>query len=297
MQALTAARAARDADLLKPEPERITIKRAEIVEYPLDKPNSIIWNLLEKDTKGQISFNMAKRDSKQQIPAYYAINFDALSDIPITKRLLPFDKLTYIAVGALFNAGNNVVTLSQIYYAMGYTGKKPGDSDRDKILESITKMRKADIFFDNAGEAEKYKYPHYKYTGYLLPCDICEAIVNGNRTEAAIRLLAEPPLLTFAKQRNQITTLDVKLLQAPISKTDANLQIQDYLLEQISRKKRGKRHSCRILFKTLYKHANITTPKQQQRAPAKIEKYLNHYKQQEFITRYTMEKDGITVHW
>ena len=298
--AITAARAALDAAAAKEEPPHAAVKRAEIIEYPLDKPNSIIWNLLEKDTRGQISFDMASDKDKRKglaLPAYYAINFDALSDIPITKRLLPFDKLTYIAVGALFNAGNNVVTLSQIYYAMGYTGKKPGDSDRDKILESITKMRKADIFFDNAGEAEKYKYPHYKYTGYLLPCDICEAIVNGNRTEAAIRLLAEPPLLTFAKQRNQITTLGVKLLQAPISKTDANLQIQDYLLEQISRKKRGKSHSCRILFNTLYKHANITTPKQQQRAPAKIEKYLNHYKQQEFITRYTMEKDGITVHW
>lgn len=305
MKALTAARAARDA--AKQEPERITIKRAEIVEYPLDKPNAFIWNLLGKNTSGQISFEMATDKDKRKgisLPALYAINFDALSDVKITKRLLPFDKLAYIAVGALYNAGNKVVTLSQIYYAMGYTGKKPGDSDRDKIFKSITKMRKADIFFSNEAEAQRYKYPLYKYTGYLLPCDICEAIVNGNRTEVAIRLFAEPPLITFAKQRQQITTLDIKLLQAPVSKTDENLQIQDYLLERISKAKNGKARSCRILLKTLYDHAGIpdkpktnTEKQQKKRAPEKIKRYLTHYQGQGFITRFTMEKDGMTVHW
>ena len=272
-------------------------KRAKSVEYPLDKPNSILWNLLEENTAGQIEFNLAKRGSKLYLPAFYAINFDGLgNDISITKRLTPFDKLAYIAVAALFNAGNNIITLSQIYYAMGYTGT-PGDTDRGKIYNAIHKMRKADIYFDNAQEAEKYKYTRFKYEGALLPCEIGEAVVNGKWTDKALHVFREPPLITFAKERKQITTLDIKLLQAPVSKTDANLLIQDYLLERISKARNGKSKNCRILFKTLFAHAGIVTKKQQQRAPSKLEKYLKHYLQEGFIKRYQIEKDGITVYW
>ena len=305
MKALTAARAARDAAAAKEETPRATITRAQTVEYPLDKPNQIIWNLLEKDTKGQVTFNMAKSGSRKQILTYYSINFDELGDdITITKRLLPFDKRVYIAVSALFNAGNNIITLSQIYYAMGYTGR-PGTTDLEKINDAITKMTTARIYFDNQQEATSYKYKHFKYDGSLLPLERGTVVVNGQLADAAIKIFREPPLITFAKQRQQITTLDVKLLQSPISKTDANLSIEDYLIERISREENRKGgHSCRILFKTLYAHAGIAEkPKtsaekqRKKRAPEKIKKYLTYYQEQEFITRFTTEPDGITVFW
>ena len=304
MKAVSAARAARDEAAAKEETPRAAITRAQTVEYPLDKPNQIIWNLLEKDTKGQVTFNMAKSGSRKQILTYYSINFDGLSDIQITKRLLPFDKRVYIAVSALFNAGNNVITLSQIYYAMGYTGR-PGTTDLEKINDAITKMTTARIYFDNQQEAESYKYRHFKYDGSLLPLERGTVIVNGQLADAAIKIFREPPLITFAKQRQQITTLDVKLLQSPISKTDANLSIEDYLIERISREKnRRGAHSCRILFKTLYAHTGIpdkpktnTEKSAKKRAPDKIKKYLTYYQKQQFITRFTTEPDGITVYW
>lgn len=286
--------------------EKATIKRADKIEYPLDKPNSKIWNLLEENTEGQITiaFNLAKRGSQDKITAFYSIDFDGLgNDIKITKRLLPFDKRVYVAVNALFNAGNNVITLSQIYYAMGYTGK-PGTKDLTKINDAVTKMTTARILFDNEQEAVKYKYNHFKYDGSLLPLERGAVIVNGQLTDAAIHIFREPPLITFAKQRGQITTLDVKLLQSPISKTDANLLIDDYLLERISRAKNNKNKSCRILFKTLYENTDIpdkpktnTERQQKKRAPDKVKKYLEHYQKEGFISRFTMEKDGITVYW
>lgn len=279
------------------EPTRAAAKRAEAIEYPLDKPNSIIWRLLEKDTGGQIKFNMAKYGSRQQVPAFYAINFDDLGDdIQITKRLLPFDKRVYIAISALFNAGNNVISLTQIYFAMGNTSRPPSDA-LEKINDSITKMTTARIYFNNEQEAKKYKYPHFKYDGALLPIERGTAVVNGRLADAAIHIFREPPLISFAKQRRQITTIDIKLLQSPVNKTDANLQIDDYLIERISKGKNGKAKSCRILFKTLYDHAGIATKKQAQRAPGKIEKYLQHYQKEGFITRFTMEDDGTTVYW
>ena len=296
---------AAEAAAIKEKPERAAITRAQSIEYPLDKPNSLIWSLLEKDTAGQIEFNLAKFGSKKTIPAYYAIDFDALGDsVTITKRLLPFDKRVYIAISALFNAGNNVITLSQIYRAMGNTSR-PAIDQLERINEAITKMTGARIHFDNEAEANAYKYARFKYDGSLLPLERAAAIVNGQLADAAIHIFREPPLISFAKKRQQITTIDVKLLQSPISKTDDNLLIDDYLLERISKEKRKKNNkSCRILYATLYDRVGIPSNpktdaqrKKKKRAPEKIKKYLTHYKTQNFISGFTMENDGITISW
>ena len=301
-KAIQAARAARNADI--ETAPKITATKTKTVEYPLDKPNTYIWDLLQVDKHGQIEFNLAKYGSKEIVPAYYSINFDGLSDeLKITKKLQPFDKRVYIAVSALFNAGNNVITLSQIHYAMGGI-TRPGGNILSKINDAITKMTTARIFFDNEREAEKYKYNHFKYDGSLLPLERGTAIINGKLANAAIHIFREPPLITFAKQRNQITTIDIKLLQSPVNKTDDNLRIDDYLIERISRAKNGTGRSCRILYKTLYEHAGIadkpktdTERQQKKRAPEKIKKYLDHYQKTGFISRYTVEKDGLTIHW
>lgn len=174
---------------------------------------------------------------------------------------------------------------------------RPGTKDLTRINEAVTKMTTARIYFDNEKEAEAYKYNRFKYDGSLLPLERGTAIVNGQLADAAIHIFREPPLISFAKQRRQITTVDVKLLQSPVSKTDANLLIEDYLLERISKEKKAKGKRCRILFDTLYKHTGITTSKQKQRAPAKIKKYLGYYQTQNFISNYTIESDGITIYW
>lgn len=283
----------------KAEAETVTIKHADDIEYPLDKINSRAWNLLTEDTGGQlkIAFDLLPKKQNLQATAYYSINFDNLGDnVKITKRLQPFDKRVYIAVSALYNAGNDVITATQIYYAMGNTGK-PGTKHIKKIDDALSKMTGAKITLDNQHEhdALKGKYPLFKYDGSLLPIERITAIVNGQISESAIHIFREPPLMTFAKERKQVTTIDVALLQSPINKTDANLLIDDYLIDRISKAKNGKGKSCRILFKTLYEHAEIKTKMQRQRAPEKVEKYLTYYQQQGFIKRYTMQADGITV--
>ena len=292
-----AARAAHTAQqALESAPKR-NIQHINEVGYPLDKPNSIIWKLLEKDTAGQIEFNLAKSGSRQVIPAYYSINFDNLgNDIKITRQLTAFDKRVYIAISALFCAGNDVITLSQIYYAMGYKGN-PGSIDFTKINDSITKMTTARIYFDNEAEARKYNYDRFRYDGSLLPIERGTGIINGKVADAAIYVFRDPPLMTFARQRGQITTINLKILQSPVSKTDANLLIEDYLIERICRAKNAKRKRLyiRILLKTLYEHTGIKTKKQMQRAPAKIKKYLDHQQKEALFSRYTMDSESITV--
>lgn len=293
------SKAIEEARKAKAEARHITIQHADNVEYPLDKINSNVWNLLTEDTGGQlkIAFDLLPKKQKQQATAYYSINFDNLGDnVEITKRLQPFDKRVYIAVSALYNTGNDVITATQIYYAMGNTGK-PAPNQIKKIDDSLSKMKSADITLNNQREHDslKGKYPLFKYDGSLLPFERITATINGQIAESAIHIFREPPLMTFAKERKQVTTIAVELLQSPISKTDANLLIDDYLIKRISRAKNGKNNSCRILYKTLYENANIKTKMQRQRAPAKIEKYLTYYQQQKFIKRYTTHTDGITI--
>lgn len=306
------ARAARDQAAERAKYTPTQIRGTDKIEYPVDKPNNNFWDnawrTLTENPDGQLtfSFDMAKSGSKKELPLLLSINFDDLQDIHITKKLTPFDKRVYIAVSALFTAGNTVITLSQIYKHMGYKGRA-GAADLKKIHECIVKMMGAQISVDNELEANTYKkYSHFTYRGVLLPVEIGELYdVQGALTDAAIHILKEPPLMTFARQRDQLTTVSLKLLQSPVSKTDANLAIDDYLIVHIKRAQKGKDHGRhRMLFKTIYKHTGIpekpTTnaeKQQKKRAPGKIEKYLTHYQTEGTITRYEMEKDGITVFW
>lgn len=292
---------AEQLEKLTKELPRIIAQQAENLNYPLDKPNSKIWNLLTTaDENGQLSFaiDTAKKGSGKEALIYYSIDFTALESLPelnITKQLTPFDKRVYIIAAALFNAGNTVVTATQIYRADH--DKEPSPKDIQKINDSLTKMGAAHIYIDNKNEISvNKKYPKFKYDASLLPFERMSAYINGQLTETAIHLLREPPLITFARERKQITTIDRQLLLAPVSKTDANLRIEDYLIERISHMKSPHSRAPRkLLYATIFENCGITEKKQRQRAPEKIRRYLDYYIECGLIKDYTETKEGITI--
>lgn len=279
---------------------RIIANPTENINFPLDKPNSVIWNLLasaEKNGQMRLNINTSKKGSKQDALILYSISFDELeTGVSITKRLTAFDKLCYIAAGAIWNAGNEITTPTQIYYVMG-NSKKPSAEDIRKINDSLTKMGIGRIYVDNEQEIKTAKgYAHFRYDGQLLPFERVNAYINGQLTDSAIHFFREPPLISFARERKQITTFSRKLLESPISKTDANLRLQDYLLEQIGHMKDPKNpRNNVILLETIYKKCEITSTKQKQRAPEKIEKFLAHFKKCEWIKDYKLSADKVEI--
>lgn len=291
--------AADEAETIKAELPRIMSHPTDKLAYPLDKPNSIIWNLIAgADPNGQIqlAIGTGKKGGGKEATVLYGINFDELeTSLTITKKLTPFDKRCYIAVAGLYNGGNDIVSATQIYKMMGNSGQPKADQIQ-KINDSLTKMGAARVFIDNQKEAQSTKYSRFKYDASLLPFERISAYINNTLTESAIHIFREPPLITFARQRNQISSITRQLLESPISKTDANLLIDDYLLERISHMKSGKGKAPRkMLFTTIYEHCGIKTAMQKQRAPEKIRRYLDHYKKCEWIRGYTEDKDGITI--
>lgn len=276
----------------------ITEKGINDIEYPLDKLNANVWTLLkDAEQTGQLVFAAEKRGSKQPADIIYSINFDEIeNEVVVTKKLTAFDKRCYIATSALFNNGFNLITVAQIYVAMGNSGR-PSATDIKKINESLTKMRAAHIYINNESENSLYpKYNKFVYDSSLLPMERISAVVNGQTVDGAIHLFREPPLTTFAKDRKQITTLSRQLLQSPLSKTDINLQIDDYLIERISHIKKSKgKLSSKLLYKTIFEKTNIKTRNQKMRGKEKISKYLTHYKKCNFIKSFRTESDGVTI--
>lgn len=289
--------AALSQELLKKELiNTTTIKGVRALDFPIDKINSNAWKLLEKDTGGQIAFDVANTTDKKhkvRVPIFYSIDFEDIDqNITITKKLTPYDKRVYIAIAALFNAGNEIISLSQIYKHMGYKGRA-GTSDLEKINNSIIKMLGAKIYLNNEQEIKKYNYSKFIYRGPLLPVETGEVYnINGALTDAAIHVFREPPLITFAAQRNQITKVSLEMLQSPINKTDANLLLEDYLIERIER---SRRKTIKLKMETLYKQTKIETEKQRQRLPKKLQKLLDYYIQIGKITNYKIGREELII--
>lgn len=269
-------------------------KRIKELGFPIDKVNANIWKLLEKDMGGQIAIAAESSKSKKQLNIYYSINFEEIDkDVTITRQLEPFDKRVYIAIGALWAAGQQIITIGQIYDAMGYAGE-PGSADYQRITTSVMKMMGARIYINNAEEAKAYKYDKFVYHASLLPMERIDAIVNGKTVNSAIHLFREPPLISFARGRKQITTVKRQLLTTPLSKTNANIMLEDYLIERIAHAKSGKL-SPKIKYSTIFEEAHITEKKQRQRAPAKVQKILTHYQKCGHIKGFEVEPDGIRL--
>lgn len=276
--------------------EHFSVKLSETLQLPVDKTNSRIWNT-PVPPGGFVIETLSSKDRKAKrndAHVEFNINFDELSNCQITKALTPYDKRVYIACDALWGAGNEVVSASQVYRMMGNAGT-PSTAQLKKINTSLSKMRSAIISVNNEAETiAGYRYPPFVYDGSLLPFERVSGCFRNNKAESALHFLRRPPMADFAEQRGQVTKITRALLESPINKTEKNLAIEDYLLERIARMKheRGQRT---ILIDTLCDKCHITSKKDKQRLPEKLEKYLEHYKACDFIKGFSMTREKIQI--
>lgn len=281
------------------------------IDFPLDKVNSNVWQLFEdikEDDQGQLMFSLnidttPKRKNKRPLnntTVFYSINFTELKGVEITKRLTIFDKFVYSVVSALYDNGWTDISCFQIYKTLGYTGK-PGPSDYKKIHESLTKMRGATVYIDSRDEAKAIKGKGYGkgfvYDDSLLPF---RRLTKYNDWDEAgdfvIQLHATPPLMEFARSRSQITSYPKSILEAPISKTDANLRLQDYLLERMAHIKSGRAETNKLLYSTIFAKCGIKTAKQKKRSMEKIQILLQHFIKCDQIKGFSASEDGVTMY-
>ena len=307
-------------DIEQPAGRSISNMQISALHYPLDKVNGDVWGLSEKDYEGKFLYAMETRwgarggklkRKPKEIILVLILDFSELekNGITVKRKLTNFDKRVYIAIASLYFAGNDVVTLSEIHWAMGNSKDvNPSPNQLENIYNSITKMMFTRLYVDDRKEHETYNYDiddpaaGWKagmYDGPFLAAEFIpdKTRARGRTTYKAVHLFRVPALVSFAILRKQITTVDLKLLQAPQSKTEGNLAIEDYLLNRIAKAKNTGKKQEKILLETLYTRAGIETKKQKQRAPGKVDKYLQYYKEQGFIKRYDLQADSVTVYF
>lgn len=280
----------------------IAAHKLENLDFPIDKVNNRVWQLLEEADGQTWNIDVAKNGSKKTIDVLYCLDIEDMDDVSITRKLEPYDKRLYIAVDAICHIGYFNMSYQQLYNAMGYEGRA-GKADIEKMDASLTKMSSARLFIDNTQEARAYKYDKFIYDGALLPMERIKGVINGQVADAAIHVFRVPPLMAFARERKQLTTIKRRVLGSPLNKTSQNLCIEDYLIYRIARIKNGTSKN-KILLSTIYENAGITTIKQKQRAPAKIKQLLDHYVKCGFIKGYSPEElddlkkiDGVTIRY
>lgn len=290
--------------------------------FLLDKLDSNVWHDItySRPSLGdnmQLSMGFSFEDYRDNLPAFdtaskeakakgenalviWGLRFEDLPEnIKITKELTPYDRLCHDAVGTLFRAGARIVTPTQIYRAMGRESR-PSKRDLEKINASLTKMRAAIIYIDNTEEKGVNKsYPLFKYDGALLPFERLKAVINGKETETAIRLLAEPPLVRFATARGQYRTIPLSVWAFPLSLTNTQIRIAQYMTEYILHTKRNKQLSRILTYETIYKNCGVLTTKQKQRARESIEKLVDYWRDDckpAFIGKKSQaEKEKVTL--
>lgn len=306
----TAVKAAKQAvskelEPIKEEPLRkrqhipnVTSLAIRSIGYPTDKVNCHLWGNLRigKQTilKAESDRDRA-RGKRADIIAM--LNFEELDGVKISRPLTIYDKRVFIAVANLVNEGQYIITPTQIYRAMGYTTTKLNQPDKEKILESLSVLVRARVFIDNTTEAKLYGYDQIKGDFPLLAASIVTAFVDGQLTEGALEIAEFPKLFQFSIDRGQITTVPIKLLESPISKTKANMTLEDYLIRRISQMNNpNKKVPNKILLSTLYEQCGIKDRMQKSRlVNDKLPKLLEHYVKTGYIKSYTLDDKSITI--
>lgn len=283
-------------DFEEQQPPKISTSKLSDIFYPIDKVNSELWNCFSIGENTPLKAESDKDSRKRkQANIYVMLDFNELDGVKISRPLTSFDKRVFIAISNKREAGQEILTFSQIYEAMGGISR-PDKSIRDRIIESIETMSRAIVSIDTTEENKIYpRLDKIVWESQLLHIEKVKGYSRGQITDYAIRIIETPKLYLFAKQRNQITSAPLELFESPISKTEANLSLEDYIFPRIARMRNSTKISRTILIETVCQKCNITTKKQRQRLPGKIEKYLKHYVSVGWIKAYKLTDKSIEI--
>ena len=143
------------------------------------------------------------------------------------------------------------------------------------------------------------------YTGPMIPAERVEIMMlNGNETRDCIHLFRTPPLYDYARDKNQIGTIDIKMLDTPLSNTKENIELKGYLLKRIASIKNAKSNmSDTIRYDTLYEYLRIDNSisdkdllrHKYMEIRNKVKKLLDFWIKMGFISSYKEEKEGKSI--
>ena len=306
------------------------VMQSKELALPFDIFNPV-QNEARNQVNGQITMLEVSADHRQlvgtgkdrhketiKLSSFFSINFSETLPPEIAKYLDFYDRLVYGAIDSIMHTSGNLMTLIQIYRAMGYSGE-PNSSQIDEIWNSLQKMQGAFIWYDFTMEQKIYKKSDYsnigifdKETGRPKPQAgeallsikaIRNVYINGNQVDAIQVTDAELPLYRAARARGyQISAVPIECLQLPgkMRRNNKTLALVFAVLETITKLKNPRKEAHpKMLYSTLYEKCGIpaeggtaSNRVQRQRVRDTLFNYLEHLKKIGYIDGYREDTDG-----
>ena len=286
---------------------------------PLDRFSGILFGCNEKVNTQKIMKKLLagdaeiKMDAKGKLTILVSMRFEDLPKNLQSKLNDRFIRAVCDTITSLKLAGNEYISPKLIACAMtGYSLKNSNPTDEfiNQIIEAVEILRHTWVKIDASNEAKArgYNFKEVEFDGMLAPMNALKLVLmNGNKI-LAYHVLSEPILYSYAKQKNQVLSVDKDILKFPenenedtkrratlITMTRENIILQRYLIERIEIMKNSNNdQDGRIIsYQTIYKimNAQNSSKIEKKRIRDRVKIFLNDWKNKKYIMKYREEKE------
>ena len=188
--------------------------------------------------------------------------------ITLSKPLDELDRSIFDACISARCAKAECITCAGIWHSI--TGnddpkEQPTDAWKKEIAERVGKLACIRLTVDVSDAVKAKIYPaeiEHRFRGYLLPCSVVEAFVNGQLVDGVVKFLDESPLLRIARVRaskqKQLLSFSKELLDVPNQRhTPTTIRITNYIVRRVEAAKQHSNLQKSIRFETLFKQCGL----------------------------------------
>jgi len=237
-----------------------TTKLENVIFDP--KKNPALYD--SQNTAGDFETRIGNVKNKP-INTVASIDFDKMKSLGVSisheNWLTPFDREILSVASSLYAAGNEYQSPLMIYQALSGNKEdvKLTPDMRSKIIKSLKKLRMTDINIDSSQEEKVGWNKKGHYEGALLPSERIEVMtLNGQEVVECIHFLRNSPLYEYAAGKNQISRVNIEMLNVPINNTEDNVILKCHLLRLITSMKSPKSKLKPVIrYDTLYEYLGI----------------------------------------
>ena len=185
------------------------------------------------------------------------VTVDVLSSAEVSQPLTFFDRTVLDVVVTLYEAGNQTITLAQIYrHIIGQPASKRQAPKHmaELISQSMEGLGCRMVRIDASEEAKVYemKIENAVLTGNLLSFTSLSVSFKGGKQITAYHINATPLLYEYAKSKKQVdSVLPVAVGNAPVRHTKQNIELVSYLEHRILAMRPTKKHQHKAISKNI----------------------------------------------
>lgn len=278
-------------------PEVVISKIPDKYVQTQDKVSNLMTNELLMESEQILELEKKKGRKKSSYMTKISFTYEGV-DIQNRYGFTAFDQEVHDSIVSLYLAGNEAFTPAMVYRAMtGKTDSEYVHGGRIKEIEkSIDKIRFSQLKIDAGEEAVAFGYDQATYSGNMINADKVELKMGRNRV-IGYRLLAAPLLYRYTKTSGQISTLDIKLLDTPVAKTEEVIVLQGYMLRKIEAMKKNNADRT-LLFNDIYDHLKVMEATRQKKEKIRriVKEILEFWVKKEYIKTFTYNTKGRSIY-